>query len=416
MKNNSRKRLNVTPLFYAIGNASEDIYWAYKRVLLEGGKVNIIAPYLWTQILQYKICNKELFNLVTSLDNKVGACENLSIAVLRFYVNIIFVIKRSIGIIYRNLFKKGLSDSWYFPEVGKKDIWPPLINGNIDRLASDPILDIIHDKTEIHIRENIKQECFNALREYEIDLERHKFVCLHVRDNGYYQDYNRRSYRNATIDNYHEAINFLVENGLFVFRLGDTNMSRLGLDTEKVIDYPFTKLKSDAMDLFLISKCEFYIGMQSGPYDVANIFNRPMLVLNMYSWFYGYPLKVCDRGLMKKIIMPDGSEVKTFKQIINLPYFFTDYTSESKEKGGLYVENNSREILSAVKEFYKDYQSGFTRNISSSMMSNYLLYRDSNEAIINDLSHPFYGKKHNPNLITRNILYNLSAKGALYEF
>ena len=73
--NNSKKQLYVTPLFYSVGNAADDIYWAYKRASLDGKTVKIIAPYSWTQFLQYKICNKELFQLSNSSYNKIGVFE-----------------------------------------------------------------------------------------------------------------------------------------------------------------------------------------------------------------------------------------------------------------------------------------------------------------------------------------------------
>ena len=359
--NNSKKEMYITPLFYSIGNAAEDIHWAYKRASLDGKKVKIIAPYSWTQILKYKICNKELFSLLLNSSNTVGVFEIIYNGILRFYVNIVFSLKRTIGIIFRTFFKKELSDEWYFPEIGFNEICQPFLNDNTNSLYRDPILEAIHKKSEIHLSKKINKECFDALSEYGIDLECERFVCLHVRDGGYYKDYNKRPYRNANIDNYHEAIDFLLENGFYVFRLGDANMKRLAVNKDKVIDYPFTKLKSAAMDLFLISKCEFYIGMQSGILDVALLFERPILLLNMYNCFHGSTQKVCDRGLLKKIIMPDGSEVKTLKQRVNLPFYYNDWRSDLDVNDIMFVENDSREILLAVKEFYKDYQSGFTR-------------------------------------------------------
>ena len=77
-------------------------------------------------------------------------------------------------------------------------------------------------------------------------------------------------------------------------------------------------------------------------------------------------------------------------------------------------ENDPHEILLAVKEFYKDYQSGFTRKQSSSLVLNHSIFRSASDAIFKDLSHPFFTNR--PFYISRLMLKNLASKGSLYEF
>ena len=72
--------------------------------------------------------------------------------------------------------------------------------------------------------------------------------------------------------------------------MGDTTMTHLPT-MERVIDYPHTLFKSDLMDIYLISECRFYIGSQSGIWDVALLFQKPMVMPNMSAWTFLLPAK-----------------------------------------------------------------------------------------------------------------------------
>ena len=109
------------------------------------------------------------------------------------------------------------------------------------------------------------------------------FVCVHVRESGFRNDAGRREDRNATIGNYVKAFERITERGGWVIRMGDATMTKLP-EMERVILYAFTKYKSDLMDLFLIKKCGFFIGCQSGILDIASLFQKPTLIINMYNW------------------------------------------------------------------------------------------------------------------------------------
>ena len=39
------------------------------------------------------------------------------------------------------------------------------------------------------------------------------------------------------------------------------------------------------MDLCLIKECEFYVGTPSGPLDTAYLFEKPVLVTNLYDLY-----------------------------------------------------------------------------------------------------------------------------------
>ena len=149
------------------------------------------------------------------------------------------------------------------------------------------------------LKEEVKEQCRKLLKSLKIDIN--KIVCLHVRDHGYYNDMDRRKYRNSSINNYTQLIEYLTRKNYFVVRLGDKSAKKLNLDSKYFLDYPFTELKSEIMDLFLINQCQFYIGTPSGPMDTAYLFNKPVLLTNLYDIYPSFPRKNIDRGIFRKI-------------------------------------------------------------------------------------------------------------------
>lgn len=118
------------------------------------------------------------------------------------------------------------------------------------------------------------------------------FVALHVRDNGYYLSKgnclveNYSTYRNSELSSYLLAINYLIDQGFQVVRVGRrSNQVVLNLDEQNykkfLFDLPFYKDVPDSVDLFVAKYCSFYISTQSG-WDVlaGTVFHKPGLLLN----------------------------------------------------------------------------------------------------------------------------------------
>jgi len=414
------KRLYITPLFYAIGNAAEEILWAHARSNLLQKKLNIIAPYSCTEILDYKICNKELFRVVVINEKKLDRSDIIIKSIFQFIVNLFFFLRRLISIVNRRYIHLHISSAWNFLAIGQQVYWPVPRDRrfHFDDIKVDPIITAIHNLPPIILRNRTHLSCVKNLSEYGIPIGA-RFVCLHVRDSGYHNDPSRRDYRNANIINYHKAIKFLVENGLYIFRMGDNKMNDIGIKHPNIIDYPFTKLKSENMDLFLIKNCEFYIGMQSGITDVAVLFNKPILMVNMYSWFFGYPLKNYDRGMFKsiKIRHEKHGSVLTIMDQFAFPYNYTnpeEILSDDLE----YIENSPDEIHLATQDFFSNYKLKFTKPISKSQYDIYKVYRKASDSIMKnenpEKSNSFFSLP--PVERVRIALRNLSSVGALYDF
>ena len=243
-----------------------------------------------------------------------------------------------------------------------------------------------------------------------------KYICLHVRDSGFHGDSEKRSYRNANINNYIPMIKMLIKEGFTVIRVGDKLMQPCNIKDDKYIELYESKYKSDLLDLLLIQNCEFFIGMQSGPTEVALLFKKPVHEVNMYNWFFSIPMKPSDRGLLKNLIIPGIGEVNSLsKRFSVVPYKFTNMDLNNSEKEITFIENSPFEILESTKEFYRDYLSGFSRQPNETLVSNKELYKsNSNEVLKSFLSFTTEPFGPTENEINRLIYRKLISLGIFY--
>ena len=81
------------------------------------------------------------------------------------------------------------------------------------------------------------------------------YVCLAVRDENYLNkmeprgDWSYHDYRNSNIINYLEAADELTKRGYYVLRMGKNNKIKFETNNPMIIDYSFSKYRSDFMDI-----------------------------------------------------------------------------------------------------------------------------------------------------------------------
>lgn len=403
----------VTPLFYSFGNAAEEIYWASARARVFGRKLIILRPMKFTQILNYSICNTELFNLQIGYKNNIVDISIKNIATV--YINIIFFLKRSMAIYMRHYHNLIFPEHYFFPKIGKSNFWPNLhrLSRTIDGYKEDPIFNaldtlpapLLHKKNH-----NVECDDFDTL----IKKVGCKYVCLHVRESGYHNDADKRPYRNASINNYVPAILKIIDSGLSVVRIGDRSMSPCEIMHDQFID-TCNWNKNDYFDLYLIQNCEFYVGMQSGPFDLALLFKKPVLLLNMYDWFFAGPMKFCDRGLLKKIYIPSIGEINSLNGYFRLEHKYTDFNRNIKPEECIFIENTENEILAATIEFLQDYFSGFSRAPSDDLLGDKKRHQEYCYQIIKNSIQLIPGSEIEEDyVISRSIYRVISTLGFLY--
>jgi putative glycosyltransferase (TIGR04372 family) len=188
-----------------------------------------------------------------------------------------------------------------------------------------------------------------------------QFVCLLVRDDsflandevsngsGSVEDYKRwayHSYRNSDVNTYLPAMEWLTEQGVWVFRMGKTMKKPLPSTNKHIIDYAFDKDKSDFLDIWLFAHCNLCITTGSGPDMVSDIYRRPILALNFlpfkYIWSWSNALHAPKHLIWKE----SKKRLNWNEHLINSFFMTTDY-----ENAGIEIQDlSANEILQITQE------------------------------------------------------------------
>ncbi len=177
-----------------------------------------------------------------------------------------------------------------------------------------------------------------------------QYVCLHVRETGFYGPVERKgkTIRNGSIATFIPAIKYLVENNYTVVRLGDPTMTPLP-NLSGLIDYPFSKEKSHLMDVWLIKHCEFFFGHNSGPNDVAYLFQKPALIPNITLFLLGNPVHAGSLCLLKHVFSKKKQRYLSVEELVEL--YLSNETSPLRDSDLLFVENTADDLLDLVREY-----------------------------------------------------------------
>lgn len=185
-----------------------------------------------------------------------------------------------------------------------------------------------------------------------------QFVCLNVRDKAYldkihpYRNRERwayHDYRDADIDNYVSAAEYLASQGIYTIRMGFMVEKEFKLNSPYVIDYA-NKYRSDFGDIYLSAKCKFFIGSEGGLITIPWIFNVPVAYSNRIpvTAIAGYHHS--NIFLPKKLWLKSEQRFLTFREIHDMGAS-NWFVSKAYEKAGIeIVENAPEEILGLVRE------------------------------------------------------------------
>jgi len=202
----------------------------------------------------------------------------------------------------------------------------------------------IIEQTVFKISTNNINECYKKLSEYGL-TKKDWFVVLHIREKKSDID----KLRDSDPLTYIEAIKFIISQGGKVIRVGDRTMTKLP-KIDGLIDYPFTNLKSEIMDVFLAAQCKFCLGTSSGYYSLPIFFGKPVLLVNYLNTAEFFALREGDLFLPKKLVYKKNDQHVKIKDVFGLQ--IGNYmTTDAYEKNNILIKNNSSdEILGATKE------------------------------------------------------------------
>ena len=202
-----------------------------------------------------------------------------------------------------------------------------------------------------------------------------KMVTVHARESGFHQGeeiqdasvillegrkFGRRKFdnrtdivRNARIDSYSQAIDYLVKEGYAVVRLGDPLMEpyhRAGL-----FDLATSPIRTPALELYCLLQSEFVLCGESGPYSVSYLTNTPSVLVNATDPISGYPVRKDRLYILKRV------HDRSTGQPLRLNDMLTHrYLSKMRQMILFqYVDNTSDEILEVVREMVSGLRDGW---------------------------------------------------------
>ncbi len=380
-----------SPLNFAIGTAAEQIYISNYVAKQKKKKLILLFPNFFNK-KKYPLCNKYFFSKIETFEKNYK--DRFFFFIFNFFFNIFLFFQNknypSIGVRLLDLH----SDQNISEEVN--------VNKFFNKNFSLPT------KDELNFYEILKKNTNYS--------EGQKIVTIHFRDEIYRNDKGRRMYRNSSIKNSYDAIKYLIQKGYYVIRVGNLSKDKFDFNNKNFLDYSFSELISEKLDLLLIKNSSFFIGTQSGLTEIAYLFNVPVMLLNMYQLFEGYPKKKCDRGLFKKIFFKE--EKISLNEFMNLsPIYHNSLVHNLKFINNLdFQENESSEITSSIQTFESLYS---YNNLESHSMDQQKFNQDLKKKIIEIYNFNIENINKGSNVLNpseeslKNIRYNFFLNGAM---
>lgn len=175
-----------------------------------------------------------------------------------------------------------------------------------------------------------------------------RVVTLHVREAGYKRligqdERPKDSNRNARIESYFPAIDYLVSQGYTVVRIGDRAMTPVRRDG--VVDLATDARRTDLVELWAIFRSSFFIGCDSGPSFTPLFTNVPALLVNVTNPLGQFPARTTDRYILKHLNDPEQG-LLSIAGMLDAIY----RTDRMKRDRLTFVDNSPHDIIAAVEE------------------------------------------------------------------
>ncbi|TIH17296.1 TIGR04372 family glycosyltransferase [Marinifilum sp. JC120] len=229
-----------------------------------------------------------------------------------------------------------------------------LLNTRTISFARDYECVIQQTHTHVAFTEEESKRGKRELKELGLDPNR-PHVCLLGRDNAFLQqtmpesDGDMQEPRNMEISTFKAGAEELLRLGYNVIRIGSIVQKPLEIEHPNFVDYAWSGKQNDFMDIYLPATCTFFVGVQSGPMHVANVFRIPCLRINVARLEIIEYCSPEDLALFKLI------QSKSTGRIISVPEIIKAGISKwpienFADSDFAVIDNTEDELLKAIKE------------------------------------------------------------------
>ena len=183
------------------------------------------------------------------------------------------------------------------------------------------------------------------------------FVCFHARDKAYLdifrpqrsrEEWSYHDFRDCDINNYLSAAEYLANKEIYAIRMGAIVEKKISTMNDRVIDYA-NCFRSDFGDIYLPSKCKFFLGNTSGNRLISTIFNVPIAFANSVP-LGDIALGKNDLFIPKKYWSTEKKRLLTFREIIKIGADWWLKDEMFVQADIEVIENSAEEILALTKE------------------------------------------------------------------
>ena len=256
--------------------------------------------------------------------------------------NYLFNIRKNQFFIVPNLFFKETYYLLKFLKLQNKFI--------CDRFYSDSDVNNVLDKTKPSFQISKKEIDNNLNFLKKIGLKKNqKIITIHLRDSAFRGLHEMTDYRNIyNFQDYYKSINYLINKGFFVIRTGQKVNYKFKIKNKNFLDYPFSNLKSEIMDMVIAKNSFFCISSGSGFDGIVRAFRKPVLFVNFspigYFQSYGSQNMTIFKHFKDKI----SKKFLSLDEILNKDIIYCSDGRVLKKKNIQVEENSEIEIKNAI--------------------------------------------------------------------
>ncbi|MDD2751875.1 MAG: TIGR04372 family glycosyltransferase [Candidatus Omnitrophica bacterium] len=234
-----------------------------------------------------------------------------------------------------------------------------VIPGGLEHVVKSPIERDLHNllmQTQTHLSFTEQEQGLGIAESKKLGVpENCNFVCFYTRDPAYLNkimpenNWKYHNYRDSDIKNCLPAIKKLTQKGYFALRMGAVVKEPLDTTDPQIIDYA-SRARSDFMDIYLSSRCRFFITSAAGLAAVPMAFRVPLVWINFIPLEHVPSWSPNDLFIPKKLWLKNEKRLMTFGEILHSPVSRSLYTHDFEKLGIEILENTAEEISAVVME------------------------------------------------------------------